>query len=331
MEAVMRLRMVRQRQQPRALAGQRHFVRSIAIPTILYVGGLSLFPIIWAVVLMFFDYNPQHVGGALLGLGGNNPFVGLDHFREMLVGVSLEARTFRISLGNTLLFAFLVLPLNLAITLPLAVLIESLHDRVKTIFRAIYFLPAVTSSVGVALMWGYLYDPQYGFFNTIIRYFGGKPVAWLSDPRARFVGVPVAMIAVIMAYLWADYGYNMVIFVAALQGIPRELREAAMIDGANAFQTFFRITVPLLRPAILFVCVMTMISSFQVFDIIQVMTRHGDPNYQTRVLELDIYERAFSSTGPNMGWAAAVGLVLLIVVLVITLVQMRLLRTEWEY
>ena len=320
-----------QRNRGGSQAGKRQFILSVSIPTVIYAGGLSLLPIVWALALMFFDYNPQRVGGPILGLGGDNPFVGVQHFVSMVVGTSLEARTFRISLGNTLLFSFLVLPLNLAITLPLAALLESVHDRVKPLFRAIYFLPAITASVGVALMWGYLYAPQNGLFNTIIRGLGGTPVAWLSDPNARFLGISVAMWAVIAAYLWYDYGYNMVIFIAALQGIPKELKEAAMIDGANGWQVFRCITVPLLRPAILFVCVMTMISSFQVFDIFQVMTRHGDPNFQTRVLELDIYERAFSSTNPNMGWAAACSFVLLVVVGVITVVQMRLLRTTWEY
>jgi len=309
-------------------AAQRRFILGVSIPTLLYVGGLSLFPLVWALVLMFFDYSPQRVGGPFLGLGGNNPFVGLNHFREMLVGTSMEAQLFRVSLKNTLIFAFAVLPLNLAITLPLAALIESVHDQIKALFRAIYFLPVVTSSVGVALMWGYLYHPQQGLLNAIIRGLGGTPVAWLSDPRATFLGVSVAMWAVIAAYLWQDYGYNLVIFIAALQGIPKEFKEAAMIDGANAWQVFTRVTIPLLRPTLLFVCVMTMLSSFSVFDIIQVMT-NGAPNHQTRLLVLDIYENAFRYQ--NMGWAAATSLVLVMVVMAVTLIQMRLLRTEWEY
>ena len=136
------------------------------------------------------------------------------------------------------------------------------------------------------------------------------------------------MWAVIIAYLWQDYGYNLVIFIAALQGIPQELKEAAMIDGASSWRVFWHVTVPLLRPTLLFVCVMTMLSSFQVFDVIQVMT-NGGPNHQTRVLVLDIYENAFRYQ--RMGWAAATAFVLLVLMVVVTLVQMRLLRTEWEY
>lgn len=309
-------------------AAERRFILGVTIPTLLYIAVFSALPIVWAFALMFFKYSPQRAGGPILGLGGNNPFVGLEHFRTMLEGTSLQARLFRISLKNTVIFAFLVLPLNLAITLPLAAIIESVHERIKSIVRAIYFLPAVTSSVGVALMWGYIYHPQQGLLNAIIRALGGKPIAWLSDPRATFLGIPVAMWAVIIAYLWQDYGYNLVIFIAALQGIPQELKEAAMIDGASSWRVFWHITVPLLRPTLLFVCVMTMLSSFQVFDVIQVMT-NGGPNHQTRVLVLDIYENAFRYQ--RMGWAAATAFVLLVLMVVVTLVQMRLLRTEWEY
>jgi multiple sugar transport system permease protein len=309
-------------------AGQRRFILSVSIPAIIYSAGLSVLSIVWAFALMFFEYSAGRAGGPILGLGGNNPFVGLEHFRNMIEGATLEARLFRTSLGNTLIFAFAVLPLNLAITLPLASLVEAVPGRIKNAFRAIYFLPAVTASVGVALMWGYIYQPQEGLLNAVIRLFGGPTISWLSDPRPQFLTVSVAMWAVVVAYLWQDYGYNMVIFVAALQGIPTELKEAAMIDGANAWQIFRRVTVPLLRPTLLFVCVMTMLSSFQVFDIIQVMT-NGGPQHQTRVLVLDIYLNAFRYQ--RMGWAAAVSFVLLLVVVIVTVVQMRLLRTEWEY
>jgi ABC-type sugar transport system permease subunit len=308
-------------------AGQRRFILTVSIPVILYE-AVGIFTIGWALALMFFKYSSGRLGGPILGLGGSNPFVGLAHFRNMVNGVSMEARLFRTSLKNTLIFAFAVLPLNLAITLPLATLIESVRERLKIAVRAIYFLPIVTVSVGVANMWGYLYDPQQGLINEIVRLLGGTPIAWLSDPRASFLGVSVAMWATVVAYLWADYGYNLVIFIAALQSIPRELKEAATIDGANAWQVFSRVTVPLLRPTLLFVCVMTMLSSFQVFDIIQVMTG-GGPNHQTRVLMLDIYENAFRYQ--RMGWAAAIGFVLAVLVMGITVAQMRLLRTEWEY
>jgi multiple sugar transport system permease protein len=306
---------------------KRRFVAGVTIPLLLYE-SLGIFVLAWAFALMFFDYSPGRLGGPILGLGGSNPFVGLGNFIEMIRGTSVQANLFRVSLRNTLIFAIAVLPLNLAITLPLAWLLESIGNRFKTLYRTIYFLPVLTSSVGVALIWMSMYDPQAGWINAILRFFGGTPVSWLSDPHAGFAGVSVAMWAVIIAYLWQDYGYNMVIFIAALQGVPQELREAALIDGANSWQAFTRITLPLIRPTMLFVCVMTMLSSFQVFDIIQVMT-NGAPNNQTQVLLLDIYKSAFRYQ--NMGWAAAESFVLFLVVMGVTLFQMRVLRTDWEY
>ncbi len=306
---------------------KRRFVASVTIPLLLYE-SLGIFVLGWAFVLMFFDYSPGRLGGPILGLGGSNPFVGLRNFVEMFSGDSVQATLFRTSLRNTIIFAVAVLPLNLAITLPLAWLLESIGNRFKSLYRTIYFLPVLTSSVGVALIWMSMYDPQAGWINAIIRAFGGTPVAWLSDPRAGFANVSIAMWAVIIAYLWQDYGYNMVIFIAALQGVPHELREAALIDGANSWQAFTRITLPLIRPTMLFVCVMTMLSSFQVFDVIQVMT-NGGPNNQTQVLMLDIYKSAFRYQ--NMGWAAAESFVLFLVVMGVTLFQMRVLRTDWEY
>jgi len=306
---------------------QRRFVFFVTVPAILYT-GIGIFSLVWAFALMFFKYSAGRAGGPILGLGGSNPFVGLEHFVNMVQGKSLEARQFRISLVNTLIFAIAVLPVNLAITLPLASLIESVKGWAKTVFRAIFFLPAVTSSVGVALMWESLYDPKAGLINEVIRFFDGPTIRWLSDPRAQFLGVSLAMWSIIIAYLWQDYGYNMVIFIAALQNIPKEIKEAAVIDGANAWNTFTRITVPLLRPTLLFVCVMTMLSSFQIFGIIQVMT-DGGPKERTRVLMLDIYDNAFRYN--RMGWAAAVGWVLTLIVMVVTIIQMRVLRTEWEY
>ena len=303
------------------------FVRGVTIPLLVYE-SLGIFVLGWAFALMFFDYSSGRVGGPILGLGGTNPFVGLGHFIDMVKGESLQARLFRTSLTNTLIFAFAILPMNLLITLPLAGLLESIGNRFKTLYRTIYFLPVLTSSVGVALVWMSMFDTKAGWINAIIRFFGGQSVAWLADPRAGFMGISVAMWAVIIAYLWQDYGYNMVIFIAALQNIPHELREAAMIDGANPFQVFTRITIPLIRPTLLFVCVMTMLSSFQVFDIIQVMT-NGEPNNQTQVMMLDIYKNAFRYQ--NLGWAAAESFILFLIVMGVTLFQMRVLRTEWEY
>ncbi len=169
-------------------ASKLRFVAGVTIPLLLYE-SLGIFVLGWAFVLMFFDYSPGRVGGPILGLGGSNPFIGLGHFIDMIKGNSVEATLFRTSLKNTLIFAVAVLPLNLLITLPLAWLLESVGNRFKSLYRTIYFLPVLTSSVGVALIWMSMYDPQAGWINAIIRAFGGKPVSWLSDPNAGVAGV----------------------------------------------------------------------------------------------------------------------------------------------
>lgn len=314
-------------------SAQKSFVFATVTPLVLYMGFFTLFPMVWGFALAFFDYSARRAGGPLLGFGGDNPFVGLQNFTEMLnfaAEAPLPVRQFHTSVKTTLLFAMLILPLNLAITLPLAVLIESAHDRLKGFFRLFFFLPVLAPSVGVAIMWGYVYHPQRGLLNGIQTLIGGRLVGtnWTGDQSLVFLGIPVALLAVIVAYLWQDLGYNLVIFIAALQSIPESIKDAARIDGTSGWQMFRFILLPLLKPTILLASVLTVISAFQVFDIIQVMTE-GGPNDQTRVLLLDIYNNAFRFQ--RMGWASAVSVVLFLMVLAISLVQTRLLRTEWEY
>lgn len=313
-------------------APQRRFRWAVLGPALLYLGAFTLLPMIWVVALSFFNYSPRRVGSGIAGLGGDNPFVGLQNFTDMFdfSGDNPLASTFQTSVKITLIFAFIVLPLNLLITLPLAAMIESVSRRLRPLFRTIFFLPVLTSAVAVAVIWQYVLNPQYGLLNAIIRKITGDVtvISWLNDPTMSVGGIPVALLAVTFAYLWMDIGYNLVIFIAALQGIPSSISEAAILDGASAWQRFRYVTLPLLKPTILLACVLTMISSFQVFDLFQVMTL-GGPQNQTRVLSLDIYDNAFRFQA--MGWAAAESLVLLGMVLIITLLQSRLLRTKWKY
>jgi ABC-type sugar transport system permease subunit len=314
-------------------AAQKRFVAGAVTPLVLYMAFFTLLPLVWGFALAFFEYSARRSGGPILELGGDNPFVGLQNFQAMLdfsEEAPLEVRLFHIGVKTTLLFAILVLPLNFVIALPLAVLIESVHKRLRGIFRTIFFLPVLAPAVGVAIMWGYVFHPQRGLLNGIRTLIGGKYVAtaWLRDPSLTFLGVPVALFAVIVAYLWQDLGYNLVIFIAALQSIPQSIKDAARIDGVNRWQMFWRITIPLLRPTILLAAILTMISSFQVFDIIQVMTE-GGPSDQTQVLVLNIYDYAFRFQ--RMGWAAAVSVVLFLMVFSFSIIQNRLIQTDWEY
>jgi multiple sugar transport system permease protein len=314
------------------------FLLSALTPLLIYMAVFSLLPIAWSFILSLFDYSPMRAGSGFLGLGGANPFIGLKNFESMFAGESFEAQLFSISLKNTLLFAALVLPLNLFITVPLAALVNATNPLVRPVFRLIFFLPVITSSVGVAIMWKFIYHPQNGLLNgfvvaisDVFNAMGIAPPArqiWLTSNKAEIFGVPLAMFAVVVAYLWQDFGYNTIIFTAALQGIPDSFREAAKVDGADSIRTFFYITLPLLRPTILLTSVLTVISAFQVFDIIYLLNG-GGPQNQTRVLTIDIYTNAFDNQ--RMGWASAVSVALFVLVLVVTLVQFRLLRSDWEY
>ncbi len=312
------------------MAKQRRFAYASLVPILLYMGLFTLFPIVFAMIMGFFDYTPIREGSGFLGLGGANPFVGIGNYVELFTSTSKPAEVFRLAVKNTFLFTALVLPLNLLITLPLAVLLESIGERFKTLFRAIYFLPTISSSVALVIIWSYMYAPGWGLLSLMFKAVGlVPPKSWLQDPNTVYFGVPLAMICVVIAHVWQDFGYNLVIFVAALQSIPKSLREAARVDGANIWQEFWLVVVPLLRRTVLLTCVLTVISSLQVFVIFQLLTR-GGPKNQTQTLVLSIYENAFRFAN-NLGLASAMSMVLFIVILVLTVVQFRILRTEWEY
>jgi ABC-type sugar transport system permease subunit len=312
------------------MASQHRFAYASLAPILLYLGLFSLFPIIWAAAMSFFSYTPIRVGSGFLGLGGANPFIAFDNFVELAVGTSKPATVFRQAVINTFMFTAFVLPLNLVITLPLAVLLESIGEKFKTLFRAIYFLPTISSSVAVTVIWAYMYAPGWGLLSQIMKLVGlVPPKSWLQDPTAIYFGVPLALIAVVVAHVWQDFGYNLVIFVAALQSIPNSVREAARMDGASRFQEFWYVVVPLLRRTILLASVLTVLSSLQVFVIFQLLSR-GGPQNQTQTMLLSIYENAFRFAD-NLGLASAMSMILFMIILTLTVIQFRILRAEWEY
>jgi len=311
-------------------AKQRRFAYTSLTPVLLYMGLFTLFPILFAAVMSFFSYSPIRDSSGFLDLGGANPFVGFGNYIELFTGTGKPAEVFRLAVKNTFLFTALVLPMNLIITLPLAVILESVSERFKTFFRAIYFLPTISSSIAVVIIWDYVYSPGWGLLSQIFKWVGlVPPKSWLSDPNTIYFGVPLAMLCVVIAHVWQDFGYNLVIFVAALQSIPKTLREAARVDGANVWQEFWLVVVPLLRRTVLLTSVLTVISSLQVFVIFQLLTR-GGPKNQTQTMLLSIYENAFRFSN-NLGLASAMSMVLFMIILMLTVIQFRILRTEWEY
>jgi multiple sugar transport system permease protein len=239
-------------------------------------------------------------------------FVGLANFQRLL-GDSEFWATLRHTIGFLLGYVPLVLLAGLAV----AVLMNrSLPGR--SIFRAMYFIPVVTSWVAVALVWKWLFNPTFGLVNTLLGFIGIAGPAWLFDPNW-------AMPAVVLTSVWKDTGFVMIILLAGLQGIPREFEEAASIDGATAFQRLVHVKLPLLSPAIFFALSISLINSFQVFDQVYVMTQ-GGPAGATTVLVERIVANAFAYS--RMGYASSMSLVLFLLIFGTTFLFYRMRR--WQ-
>jgi multiple sugar transport system permease protein len=220
------------------------------------------------------------------------------------------------SLKTTALYTVFYVPIVYCLSLCLALLVNQRLPLMR-FFRTVFFVPVVLSLVVSSLMWKYIFDERAGLLNYLLGFIGIPPQPWLGS-------VELALPAIIIVSLWIQMGYFMVIFIAGLQDIPREYYEAARIDGANRWQMFWRITLPLLKPTSLFVIVISLIGSFQVFDQIWVMTKGGPAN-ATQVTAIYIYQQAFQYL--NLGYGSAIAFVLFVIILGFSLLQFKLLGT----
>jgi len=273
-------------------------------PALLAIGVFFFVPAFASLLLSFTDFDIYAVADS-----GRLRFVGLANYARLLG----EPR-FWTALWNTLYFVFLGGPLSVGVSLGAALLVNARVVRFKPFFRTIFFLPVVTTLVAVAVVWRYLYHPRHGLLNLFLGWVGIGPIDWLGDPAW-------AMPAIIIMAVWKNFGFNMIIFLAGLQGIPERLYEAARLDGAGSWQQFSAVTLPMLRPTFLFVAVMTMIGYCQLFAEPYVMTQ-GGPAGSTLSLVLLMYEEGFRWW--NMGYAAALAFTLFLLILSFTLVQLRL-------
>ncbi len=276
---------------------------SFILPNLVGFAAFTLAPMIFALALSFMSWD-----GA-----GAITFAGLKNFARML-----RDETFRISTLNTIWFVIGTVPTTLVLSLALAVLLNR-NMKGRNFFRAVFFFPYVASLVAIAVVWNMMFHPAMGPVNNLLHALG------IQNPPRWAASTTWALPTVMMASVWKNVGYYMIIYLAALQGIPRELYEAARIDGSSPWQAFKRITVPLLTPATFFVTMMLTISSFKVFDLIYVMTG-GGPGRATNVLVFTIYDSAFVSF--NFGYSSAIALVLFAIVLGITVVQFRV-EKKW--
>ncbi len=237
------------------------------------------------------------------------PFIGLDNY-----AYAINDETFRQAVGNTLTFLLGFLPLSILPALGLAVLLNS-HIRGKTVFRTIFFLPVVASVVGVALLWRWLFQYDFGPVNQLLRLFGLAKIHWLETPEW-------AMITVVIVAAWQAIGYNMVLFLAGLQGIPKQLYEAAVMDGATEWQQFRRITLPMLTPATFFVVITSLIKGLQVFSEPATMFNGGSPANSALTVVWELYLEGFRYF--KLGHASAMAWLLFLAIFAVTLVQFRL-------
>lgn len=235
-------------------------------------------------------------------------FLGLDNYKALF-----KDKEFLLSLKNTFVFTISTVPLGAFLSLLFAQLLNS-NIRGKKIYRSIIFIPNIVSYVAVAMVWQWLYNEDYGLINSVLGYLGLYQPPWLTSAKW-------AMPSVVIMTTWKNIGYNMIIFLAGLQGISKSYYEAANIDGANAFQKFFGITVPLLKNTTLFVLVTSMIWAFQTFDQIYLLTA-GGPNRATQVVVYLIYMNAFQYF--KQGYASAMSCILFAIIFLATLMQFRL-------
>jgi multiple sugar transport system permease protein len=268
---------------------------SFILPNFIGFFFFTLIPIICSIAIAFTKwdaFNPPE-------------FIGLANFKTLI-----SDSTFHISLTNTLKYTVVVVPVTMVISLVLATLLNKKIPGV-VFLRTAFFFPYITSLVAISAVWSMLFNPKQGPINQFLQHIVANPPGWLASSQW-------ALVVIMFASIWRFMGYYMILYLAGLQGIPRELYEAADMDGASKLRQFFSITIPSLKSTTFLVSVMLTINCFQLFDLVQVMTQ-GGPGRATNVLVFQIYTEGF--TKYNFGYASAIAIVLLVLAVGVTVIQ----------
>ncbi|MET3698295.1 carbohydrate ABC transporter membrane protein 1 (CUT1 family) [Bacillus oleivorans] len=272
------------------------------LPKLVLFTTFIAIPVVWAFLLSFQEYK---IFGSV--------FVGLDNYVKVF-----ESKAFGIALRNTFVYTLVTVPFNVISALVIATLIHSLGRVAQSFFRAAFYLPTVASGVIIAMVWRWMYNYEFGLFNYVIGWFGGEPINWLGQSNS-------ALWAIILMQILIPFGVGIIFYLASMGSISESLYEAATIDGANAFQKWIRITLPLLKPSTLYLVLLSTIGSFQVFTQIIMMTG-GGPGSATETLVHLIYKTGFRDF--EFGLASAQSVVLFVIILFFSIIQFRVLRHD---
>lgn len=279
-----------------------------ALPFVLVFTFFMAGPIVASLALSFTDFGLRDLRNPL-----GTDFVGLANYQALL-----DDPKFRKAMINTVYFVVVGVPLTLLIGLAVALALDRGIKKFRTLFRVGYYLPVVTSIVAIAVVWRFLLNPDQGLINLLLAQAGIDGPSWLADPM-------LAMPSIIAMAAWRNLGLAMIVFLAGLQTIPAQLYEAAAIDGAGRWQAFRNVTLPLLRPTILFLVVITTIGYLQLFEEPFVMT-DGGPLESTLSVTMYMYQQGFEFF--HQGYASAIAYVLFIIVAIVAFLQFRFLRED---
>jgi multiple sugar transport system permease protein len=274
-------------------------------PSLLVISGFWVIPLFWSIYYSFTR------GGML----GKHPFVGFQNYVT-----AFSHPIFLRTLQNTALYAILTVPTVILVALIVAIVIYQLPFA-QGFFRGTVYFPLIMPIVIAANIWAYIVNRDFGPLNAILGWFGVAPIDWLGNATW-------AIPAIVMMEIWRGFGFYVIILFAALQSIPKDMYEAAHIDGATFWRVVWSITIPLLRPALGFCFIMATIFNFQLFDAVYVLTS-GGPAWSTATVSWYVYQQAFQSD--NVGFASTMGVVLLIVILTLSLIQLKFFHTDIEY
>lgn len=274
------------------------------LPVMIFFLSFVLYPMIKGVHLSLYRFR-----------GRNTTFVGLKHYIDLF-----KNDIFLKSAVNTVFITFVALPVVVIFSIFVAYVIYEKNATVRSFFRGIFYIPAISSVVSITVVWNWIYHPKYGILNYVFQktHLISKPIDWLGDPKT-------AIFAIIAILITTSVGQPIILYVAALGNVPKDLMEAARIDGANEWYTFRDVTWPLIMPTTLYIVVVTTINSFQIFALIQLLT-HGGPNYSTSTVMYLVYQTAI--TEGRFGVSSAMGIVLAIIIGIISVLQFKFLSKD---